>query len=182
MRIATLRLFVLLLLAVLPATPTRPRRRTNTMNVKKLTPVLFVEEVEPCVKFWVERMGFQKIAEVPDGNKLGFRHAAKRQCRTDVPELRQRRQRRRPRSLKWSAKDPPFSMSRSTASTRPSPPSKARKSLCPCAKPSTAPRKSVSKIRRTLHHLCRVRSHSPTMKFTPRAFALTEMSKKKGAR
>ena len=42
------------------------------MNVKKITPVLFVPEVEPCVKFWVERMGFQKIAEVPDGDKLAF--------------------------------------------------------------------------------------------------------------
>jgi len=28
--------------------------------------------VEPCVKFWVERMGFEKTAEVPEGNKLGF--------------------------------------------------------------------------------------------------------------
>jgi uncharacterized glyoxalase superfamily protein PhnB len=42
------------------------------MIVKKITPVLFAEEVEPCVKFWVERMGFQKTAEVPEGNKLGF--------------------------------------------------------------------------------------------------------------
>ncbi len=42
------------------------------MNVKKITPVLFVQEVEPCVKFWVERMGFQKTAEVPDGDKLAF--------------------------------------------------------------------------------------------------------------
>lgn len=42
------------------------------MNVKKITPLLFVQEVEPCVKFWVERMGFQKTAEVPDGGKLAF--------------------------------------------------------------------------------------------------------------
>ncbi|HYM79599.1 MAG TPA: VOC family protein [Candidatus Dormibacteraeota bacterium] len=42
------------------------------MNVKKVTPVLFVQDVEPCVKFWVERMGFQKTVEVPDGNKLAF--------------------------------------------------------------------------------------------------------------
>ena len=42
------------------------------MNVKRITPVLFVPEVEPCVKFWVERMGFQKTAEVPDGDKLAF--------------------------------------------------------------------------------------------------------------
>ena len=72
MRIATLGLIALLLLAALPAAHTKAEERTKTMNIKKLTPVLFVEEVEPCVKFWVERMGFQKIAEVPEGNKLGF--------------------------------------------------------------------------------------------------------------
>jgi uncharacterized glyoxalase superfamily protein PhnB len=42
------------------------------MHVKRITPILFVEEVEPCVKFWVERFGFQKTAEVPDGNRLAF--------------------------------------------------------------------------------------------------------------
>jgi uncharacterized glyoxalase superfamily protein PhnB len=42
------------------------------MNVKRITPVLFVQEVEPCVKFWAERFGFQKTAEVPDGGKLAF--------------------------------------------------------------------------------------------------------------
>jgi len=42
------------------------------MTVKKLTPVLFVENIEPCVKFWVERLGFQKTMDVPDGNQLAF--------------------------------------------------------------------------------------------------------------
>ena len=42
------------------------------MNVKRITPVLFVPEVEPCLKFWVDRLGFQKTAEVPDGDKLAF--------------------------------------------------------------------------------------------------------------
>ncbi len=42
------------------------------MNVKKVTPVLFAQEIEPCIKFWVERFGFQKIVEVPDGDKLAF--------------------------------------------------------------------------------------------------------------
>lgn len=72
MRIATLVLTALLLLAALPAAHTKAEERTNTMNVKKVTPLLFVEEVEPCVKFWVERLGFQKMAEVPEGNKVGF--------------------------------------------------------------------------------------------------------------
>ena len=42
------------------------------MTVKKITPVLFVEEVEPCVKFWMDRLGFEKTVELPEGNKLGF--------------------------------------------------------------------------------------------------------------
>ncbi|MGA8432744.1 MAG: VOC family protein [Candidatus Sulfotelmatobacter sp.] len=42
------------------------------MNVKKITPILFAEEIEPCLKFWVDRMGFEKTIEVPDGNKLAF--------------------------------------------------------------------------------------------------------------
>ena len=42
------------------------------MSVKKITPVLFAEEIEPCVKFWVERFGFEKTMEVPDGDKLAF--------------------------------------------------------------------------------------------------------------
>jgi uncharacterized glyoxalase superfamily protein PhnB len=42
------------------------------MTVKKITPVLFAAEIEPCVKFWVERFGFEKTVEVPEGGKLGF--------------------------------------------------------------------------------------------------------------
>ena len=42
------------------------------MNGKKITPVLFVEDIAPCVKFWVERFGFEKAVEVPEGDKLAF--------------------------------------------------------------------------------------------------------------
>ena len=38
----------------------------------KLTPVLVLEEIESSLPFWVDRMGFQKVAEVPDGDRLGF--------------------------------------------------------------------------------------------------------------
>lgn len=31
-----------------------------------------VEAIEPCLAFWVDRLGFQKTAEVPDGNSLAF--------------------------------------------------------------------------------------------------------------
>ena len=42
------------------------------MNVKRITPVLFVKEIEPVLPFWVEKLGFTKAVEVPHGNKLGF--------------------------------------------------------------------------------------------------------------
>jgi uncharacterized glyoxalase superfamily protein PhnB len=40
--------------------------------LKKLTPVLFVKEIEPVLPLWIEGLGFKKTAEVPEGNKLGF--------------------------------------------------------------------------------------------------------------
>ncbi|HVH71740.1 MAG TPA: VOC family protein [Candidatus Dormibacteraeota bacterium] len=42
------------------------------MNVKRITPVLLVREIEPLIPFWVDRLGFAKTVEVPDGNQLGF--------------------------------------------------------------------------------------------------------------
>lgn len=38
----------------------------------KLTPVLMVEEIEKSLPFWVDRMGFTKTVDVPEGDKLGF--------------------------------------------------------------------------------------------------------------
>ena len=42
------------------------------MTIKRITPILFVSDVEPCSKFWVERLGFAKTAEVPEGDKIAF--------------------------------------------------------------------------------------------------------------
>jgi len=42
------------------------------MNVKRITPVLFVKEIEPILPFWADRLGFTKTIEVPHGDKLGF--------------------------------------------------------------------------------------------------------------
>ena len=42
------------------------------MNGKRITPVLRVQEIEPLLPFWVDRLGFIKTVEVPDGNKLAF--------------------------------------------------------------------------------------------------------------
>ncbi len=42
------------------------------MTIKKITSLLFAEEIEPCLKFWMERLGFEKTIDVPEGNKLAF--------------------------------------------------------------------------------------------------------------
>lgn len=42
------------------------------MTFKRITPVLLVEEVGPCARFWTERLGFAKTVEVPEGDKIGF--------------------------------------------------------------------------------------------------------------
>ena len=36
-----------------------------------MTPVLLVEEVEPCLDVW-KRIGFEQTMEVPEGDRLGF--------------------------------------------------------------------------------------------------------------
>ena len=38
----------------------------------KITAVLIVKEIEKSLAFWVDRMGFQKTVEVPEGDRLGF--------------------------------------------------------------------------------------------------------------
>jgi len=38
----------------------------------KLTPVVIVEEIEKSLPFWIDRMGFQKTIDVPDGDRLAF--------------------------------------------------------------------------------------------------------------
>lgn len=44
----------------------------KSAEVKKITSILFAEELEPCIQFWTEKMGFQKTIEVPEGNKIAF--------------------------------------------------------------------------------------------------------------
>lgn len=40
--------------------------------LKHLTPVLVVDQVEPCLGFWTDRLGFKKVHEIPgpDGKVL----------------------------------------------------------------------------------------------------------------
>lgn len=43
-----------------------------TNVTKKLTPVLCVDAIEPCLPLWLDRLGWTKGVEVPHGDKLGF--------------------------------------------------------------------------------------------------------------
>ncbi|MCI0432962.1 MAG: VOC family protein [Gemmatimonadetes bacterium] len=66
------------LIAILPLlsfTAAAPRANPDfrpMTQIKRITPILFVEAIEPCLPFWVDRLGFEKTAEVPHGDRLGF--------------------------------------------------------------------------------------------------------------
>jgi uncharacterized glyoxalase superfamily protein PhnB len=42
------------------------------MKILRSTPVLVVDKIEPLLPFWVDRLGYTKLAEVPHGEGLGF--------------------------------------------------------------------------------------------------------------
>jgi len=60
-----------LLLVPLLATSTL-EKNMKPAEVRKITPLLFAQEIEPCIQFWTEKIGFQKTIEVPEGGKIGF--------------------------------------------------------------------------------------------------------------
>ncbi|HTI37302.1 MAG TPA: VOC family protein [Vicinamibacterales bacterium] len=48
----------------------------NSFGLQHLTPVLVVDHVEPCVRFWTERLGFTTENQVPgDDGRLVFASA-----------------------------------------------------------------------------------------------------------
>jgi uncharacterized glyoxalase superfamily protein PhnB len=67
------------------------------VKLNKLSPVLVVDAIEPCLSFWVDRLGFTRIAEVPDGDRLGFvilqkdgievMYQSRESVRKDIPAL-----------------------------------------------------------------------------------------------
>jgi uncharacterized glyoxalase superfamily protein PhnB len=69
----------------------------SPVQFRKLSPVLIVEAVEPCLPFWTERLGFAKVVEVPQGNRLGFvilardgvevMYQSRDSIRNDIPAL-----------------------------------------------------------------------------------------------
>src|SRR5437879_11643337 len=72
MRSLSTALATLVLVFVLSSVRANSSQEIKSMNVKRITAVLLVKEIEPIVPFWVDRLGFTKTIEVPEGNKLGF--------------------------------------------------------------------------------------------------------------
>jgi uncharacterized glyoxalase superfamily protein PhnB len=72
MRISTFTLLIFTLFVIAPFGQLDAEEMGKLMTVKKITPVLFAEEIEPCLKFWMERLGFEKTIDVPEGNRLAF--------------------------------------------------------------------------------------------------------------
>ena len=40
--------------------------------MNKLTPIIVVDAIEPCLSFWTDRLGFEVTATVPHEDALGF--------------------------------------------------------------------------------------------------------------
>ncbi|HEX6617612.1 MAG TPA: hypothetical protein VF046_15010 [Gemmatimonadales bacterium] len=67
------------------------------VQFRKLSPVLIVDAIEPCLPFWTDRLGFAKVVEVPEGSRLGFvilakdgvevMYQSRDSVRNDVPAL-----------------------------------------------------------------------------------------------
>lgn len=60
------------LLVVLSAALPPRTGQTEAPRVRKVTPVLVVDRIEPSLELWVQRLGFEKTIEVPEGDHLGF--------------------------------------------------------------------------------------------------------------
>jgi hypothetical protein len=50
----------------------KSKKKAKASGPTKLTPVLYVQHIEPCLDLWVTRLGFKKTLEMPEGNRLGF--------------------------------------------------------------------------------------------------------------
>lgn len=53
-------------------TATALRAAAADKPIRRVTPVLIVDRIEPALALWVDRLGFEKTAEVPEGDHLGF--------------------------------------------------------------------------------------------------------------
>ena len=40
--------------------------------MKKATPIISVDDIEPCLPFWTDRLGFELVVTVPHEDAIGF--------------------------------------------------------------------------------------------------------------
>lgn len=63
----------------------------------RVTPVVYVEEIEPVLPFWLDRLGFTINTQIPEGDRLGFvilqkgaaeiMYQTRESIRNDLPQL-----------------------------------------------------------------------------------------------
>jgi catechol 2,3-dioxygenase-like lactoylglutathione lyase family enzyme len=63
---------LLLVPAVLAGVAPRTVSEPMSATVKKVTPLLHVESIEPSLPFWVDRLGYAVVSEVEHEGALGF--------------------------------------------------------------------------------------------------------------
>ena len=42
------------------------------MHIRKIVPIIAVDAIEPCLPFWIDRLGFALTVQVPHEERLGF--------------------------------------------------------------------------------------------------------------
>jgi uncharacterized glyoxalase superfamily protein PhnB len=50
---------------------------TGKLAFQSLTPILYVDAIEPCLPFWVRQLGFELTISVPEGDSLAFAAVAR---------------------------------------------------------------------------------------------------------
>jgi len=70
--VRTLTLLALTLLAWPPALSAQAPPATPGSSMNKITPILTVDAIEPCLPFWTDALGFELTATVPHGDAMGF--------------------------------------------------------------------------------------------------------------
>lgn len=63
---------LILLVGVVLITPAPSTQQPGPLPMKRITPIIVVDSIEPCTGFWTEQLGFSTTATVPHGDVLGF--------------------------------------------------------------------------------------------------------------
>jgi catechol 2,3-dioxygenase-like lactoylglutathione lyase family enzyme len=56
------------------------------MKIQKVTAVMVVQDVQPCIEFWSGWLGFEATMTVPEGDEVGFAILARDGVEICVPD------------------------------------------------------------------------------------------------